>query len=389
MPRGAAVVEYQGKRGTVWRIKYADAAGCQVMETIGAERDGITRKMAEAELRERLVKVERRRYRKPKPITFQTFALDWLTGCEGRRQWRSSTIKARRLQVGRLVDRFGPMRLATIRPTHVADYISEQLETYAPATVNGDVDVLYEIMKTAKREEIVDGNPVEGAERPKIPRRRWRVLEPVEVSRVAKAFTDEQARVAFFLLVVTGVRRFELQGLRWRDVDLVDNVLRVRDSKTEDGIRSIAIPRSLAEALWQWRRVSEFQDDDERVFCNQQTGGEYREERFAEAFRAALATAGINDYIRPFHDLRHTAITNDAAAGASPIAVMTKAGHASMGTTKRYLHMAGVVFRDEAEALEQRLGLSTQPSTHLSEPQPTSGDTNGLKEPLRVPVDVD
>ena len=48
MPRGSAVIRYDGARGTVWRIKYADAAGQQVMETIGAERDGITRKMAEA-----------------------------------------------------------------------------------------------------------------------------------------------------------------------------------------------------------------------------------------------------------------------------------------------------------------------------------------------------
>jgi hypothetical protein len=38
---------------------------------------------------------------------------------------------------------------------------------------------------------------------------------------------------------------------------------------------------------------------------------------------------------------------------------MAKAGHADIGTTKRYLHLAGVVFRDEADALERRLGLST------------------------------
>jgi len=58
----------------------------------------------------------------------------------------------------------------------------------------------------------------------------------------------ELARVAFLTLVLTGVRRFELQSLRWGDVDLVENVLRVVDSKTEDGIRSIALPSSLAEA---------------------------------------------------------------------------------------------------------------------------------------------
>lgn len=43
------------------------------------------------------------------------------------------------------------------------------------------------------------------------------------------------------------------------------------------------------------------------------------------------------------------------AAGSRQIAVMAKAGHASMTTTKRYLHLAGIVFRDEAESLERRM----------------------------------
>jgi hypothetical protein len=47
---------------------------------------------------------------------------------------------------------------------------------------------------------------------------------------------------------------------------------------------------------------------------------------------------------------------------------MAKAGHATMRTTQTYLHLAGVVFRDEAERLEARL-LSTEPSTRLSEPE--------------------
>jgi hypothetical protein len=45
--------------------------------------------------------------------------------------------------------------------------------------------------------------------------------------------------------------------------------------------------------------------------------------------------------------------------------LMTKAGHASMTTTKKYIHLAGTVFRDEAERLEQRYGfaVSTESST--------------------------
>jgi len=58
--------------------------------------------------------------------------------------------------------------------------------------------------------------------------------------------------------------------------------------------------------------------------------------------------------VRPSHDLRHTAVPHDAASGSSAIAVMAKAGHRNMATTKTYLHLAGTVFREEAERLEAR-----------------------------------
>ncbi len=100
------------------------------------------------------------------------------------------------------------------------------------------------------------------------------------------------------------------------------------------------------------------------MFCHPERGTVYRAETFKEAFEAALKAAGVLKTPRPFHDLRRTAITNDAAAGSSPIAVMSKAGHANMATTQRYLHLAGVVFRDQADRLEGRLlgGTKLYPS---------------------------
>ncbi len=90
----------------------------------------------------------------------------------------------------------------------------------------------------------------------------------------------------------------------------------------------------------------------------------------------------MEGHVRPFHDLRHTAITNDAGAGSSPIAVMTKAGHSDMRTTKRYIHLAGVVFREEAEALERRLlgPLSTGSSTDPASPTVTGGDATSRND---------
>jgi integrase len=355
MPTGAAIVRYAGKRGVTWRIKYADADGKQVMETLGAEREGWTEKKARAELRERLVRVERRGWRRPRPLTFGEYAETWFSEGETRRRWKAGTVAQYRSTKRRLIGHFGPMPLAAIRPRHVAEYVAEKSGEYGAATVSRDVSLLHAIFATAKREELVESNPAERAERPKLPRRRWRILERAEVGRVAKAFTDEQARTVFLTLVLTGLRRSELQALRWSDVDLLEGVLRVRDSKSEEGIRSVAIPPRLQAELAEHYRRSAFRGADERVFCHPERGTVYRAETFEEALRPALKAAGVDGHVRAFHDLRHTAITHDAAGGASAIAVMAKAGHANMATTRTYLHLAGTVFRDEAEALERRL----------------------------------
>ena len=67
-------------------------------------------------------------------------------------------------------------------------------------------------------------------------------------------------------------RRAELQGLRWRDVDLIENRVRVVDSKTELGSRSIAVPPMLAERLWEHRRTTAYKADNNRVFVHPDRG---------------------------------------------------------------------------------------------------------------------
>ena len=71
------VWRYEGPRGVIWRIRYRDASGRRVLETLGSEPEW-SRTRAEKELRRRLVDVERDGYRKPEKITFATFAERWL-----------------------------------------------------------------------------------------------------------------------------------------------------------------------------------------------------------------------------------------------------------------------------------------------------------------------
>jgi integrase len=139
---------------------------------------------------------------------------------------------------------------------------------------------------------------VSDAERPRVPRSRWTILSPVQIAAVMRALdeliegaeskTDRVWRQTAKAMTVTmpyaWLRRGELLGLRWRDVDLSHPDgprLHVRetwvrgykgDPKTDDGTRTIGIDGPLAEELWQHRRRSHFAGDEERVFCHPTKG---------------------------------------------------------------------------------------------------------------------
>ena len=97
----------------------------------------------------------------------------------------------------------------------------------------------------------------------------------------------------------------------------------------------------LAGELFEHRGRTSFAGDDELVFCNPHTGGPLDHKRYAATLRMALKRAKVDRAMRPFHDGRHTSITNAAAAGVSPAALMARAGHADLATTQLYIDLAG------------------------------------------------
>lgn len=175
------------------------------------------------------------------------------------------------------------------------------------------------------------------------------------------------ARAIFITVMGVGLRRGEILGLRCRHVALADPdgaCLRVEETFVRSGIdtpksqssrRTVALGRKVAEVLFELRGRADYDGDDELVFGNPRTGNPFDVQVYGKLYREALVKAGITDYVRPFHDGRHTSITNGAKAGLNPAALQARAGHASFSTTQRYISLAGETFRAEAEQLERRL----------------------------------
>jgi integrase len=388
VPSGACVLRYDGSRGTTYSIKYVDAGGRQVRERLGKASEGWTRRKAESVLRRRLVDVERDSYRKPDPVSFESFAREWLDTYPVAREHRRTTRADYRAMVeNHLIAWFGSKRLAEVTTADVDAYVAGKRrgkEPLGPRTLNLHLTRLNSIFDAARRRGIVASNPVSDAERPRVPKSRWTILSPVEIAEVMRAFDElvdeaeseaerrwrQTARAMTVAMQYAWFRRGELLGLRWRDVELSHPDgprLHVRetwvrghrsDPKTDDGARTIAVEKVLAEELWQHRRRSHFAGDDELVFCHPLKGTPVPSGYFGPIVKAALERAGVERPMREFHDWRHTGITNAAAAGMSPLAIMRMAGHADFKTTQRYIDLAGVVFGDEVQLLGDWYGAA-------------------------------
>jgi hypothetical protein len=104
----------------------------------------------------------------------------------------------------------------------------------------------------------------------------------------------------------------------------------------------------------QWK-ASCYRSPESLVFCHPALGSPSNPSKVSRYMREAITAAGIERTIRPWHDLRHTALTHDAAAGNPAVYVQARASHAQATMTERYVHAAQVAFPGAAERAEERI----------------------------------
>jgi integrase len=98
---------------------------------------------------------------------------------------------------------------------------------------------------------------------------------------------------------------------------------------------------------------------------------------YAAVLREAFRRAGVEGYVRPCHDLRHSSITNSAAAGTAPEPLMSRAGHSDYATTRRYIDLVGERFREDADRLERRLWGSSGTKKRYQVAPTSPGEATG------------
>ena len=291
------------------------------------------KKFAEQLLAKRLTELRENKYfdiRKRQDISFEDFAGKYLNEYSIPNK-RSSSRDA--ISIRFLKERFAKKYLYQITPEDIEVYKNLRTKKVQQPTVNRELTCLKTIYSKAIEWGYATENPVKKVKFfNEKNRARKRYLEWPEIEKLIGTCPDRIKPIVIAALN-TGMRRGELLGLEWKDVNFNGSVIAVRNTKnSEDRVIPMTAALSTTLGKLQGRVNSKF------VFCDSQGKRLSKTGWFYHDFVRAVKEAEIEDF--RFHDLRHTFASHLVMGGADLLTVKELLGHKSIEMTQRYSHLS-------------------------------------------------
>jgi integrase len=269
-----------------------------------------------------------------------------------------------------VIPTLGGLKLSELQRRGVQDFVDGlRSQGLSPSTIANILDPLRVIFRRAIRRDEVAVDPTENLDLPAIRGRRERI-EPPEVAHQLLAALPESEKAFWAVAFFCGLRRGELRGLQWTNVEFEAGVIRVErswdpvkgpvDVKTGAGHRAVPMAFVVRRELMAHKARTN-RDGQDLVFGRTST-----EAFFASAIRArankAWEAAGLEP-ITP-HEARHCAISYFIAAGLDWKQISTWAGHGDVRQTwNRYGHLVPGGEQAAAERLDSYLNPPQKPTT--------------------------
>ncbi|WP_329366901.1 site-specific integrase [Streptomyces sp. NBC_01483] len=257
-----------------------------------------------------------------------------------------------------LVPLLGSRRLESLTTANVRQMISKVTEQASAATAKEAHRVLRTALTAACRDELISRNVVQLVPAPRVEPRELHPWSLDETVTFLEAARTDPLYPAFVLAVALGLRRGEILGLQWRDVDLDRRTLTVRTTLNRGGkelyldttknrrARVIPIPlMCVAPLRWQRLRQAARRDaigadwhESDHVFTTR-SGRPIEPRNLYRSFLRIAASAGLPQ-VR-LHDTRHGCASLLFAAGVAPRTVMEILGHSQIAVTMNvYTHVS-------------------------------------------------
>lgn len=243
-------------------------------------------------------------------------------------------------------------------------------------------------LKKAIDEGLITRNPASGCKLPPKKGREVQVLTPKEISRFL-ARAKEEGYYEFFLLELsTGMRRGEMLGLKWSDLNFADGSLKIsrqvvpaggkvliQPPKTKTSVRTIILPPYMLAILAEMEKNKTC----EWIFPSPVKPTEPRHPTaLHHRFKKLLERSGCKD-IR-FHDLRHTFATMALENGMDVKTLSDMIGHISAETTLNiYSHITDTMRAQASVEIDRKIGGTDAPMPEPKD-EPRKEETSDVDE---------
>jgi len=319
-----------------------------------------TKKAVQQRMHELLHTLEQGTYVRPSRLTVAQFLGEWLRDYARPNTAPRTCERYEEIVRVHLIPALGSFALLALQPHHIQKYYAQALERgrrdgkggLSALTVHKHHRILYESLRYGVRQGVLIRNPAEAVTPPHGQSKRPAMVGANRVQLILEAAKETSYYALFFTSAYTGLRRGELLGLRWGDVDLEKSTLSVvqtlqqlrngeyifREPKSKRGRRQIALSPSLAILLWEHRLKQGhtrellgkslvptdlvFSHPDDRPF---------RPNTVSRALQEIALSIGLKG-VR-LHDLRHAHATILLQQGVHPKIVQERLGHSSVATT--------------------------------------------------------
>jgi len=279
---------------------------------------------------------------KSEDVLFEAFGKEFLE-LYSRVHWRAKTIEGHENSLRHLNRFFKGKRLSEITPELTAHFVAQRKAKVKASTLNRELSCLKCVLNKAVEWGKLEANPIAKVKKFRESDPKNRILYGEESRRLWKACADHLGPIVLTALC-TGMRRGEILGLTWGQVDLGKRTIRIERTKSGRE-RTVFINGLLLHEL---QRLGMASRRSEYVFLGP-NGKPMMDVK--TAFKTACRRAGIKGL--RFHDLRHHAASKMVEAGIDLVTVSKILGHASIQTTMRYAHPTPENMRKAVELLGQ------------------------------------
>ena len=320
------------RRGAVWWIKYY-RNGKAYRETSGSEKEADARKL----LRKRQGEIAVGRFIGPESekITIRELSEDFEN--DYKVNAKKSLDKARQT-LKHVLAFFGDYRAHEVGTDLVRKYISRrQGEKAANATINRELSALKRMFNLGLQAEKIYRKPhIPMLQENNVRSGFFEYGEFLALKEAAPEYFKPVLSFAYF----TGWRKQEILSLKWSQVDLAAQTIRLDPGTTKSGEgRIIALEGELLEVLnkqWEERKVAEIPGQSPALLSpfvfHHRNGRRIRDIR--DVWAAACKDAGLTGKL--FHDFRRTAVRNMVRAGVPERVAMMVSGHKTRSVFDRY-----------------------------------------------------